>query len=299
MNQLIQGSKEWKEWRRSKAGSSDAPIVMNESPWMTPTELWMEKCGFKEFDHTNFVTQIGSEAEPFVRQAYEKVTGISFDPLVVESDDYPFMSASLDGFNADHGIILEIKVPGKEVYELALKEEVHTKYVWQLEHQLLVTGAKEVHFVCAKVEKDQVNQTWTVLDMAIVKYKSDPAKRELLLEKEKEFWAFVITKQPPPLTDRDSLERTEKDVMELYEQMKSVLIEEKKLKEQLKLFEEQKDSLKERMILLMKHTKEEACGVRLQKTVSRRLDEKALSEAGISPEPFKKEIVTYRVTLLE
>jgi predicted nuclease with TOPRIM domain len=135
--------------------------------------------------------------------------------------------------------------------------------------------------------------------MAIVKYKSDPAKRELLLEKEKEFWAFVITKQPPPLTDRDSLERTEKDVMELYEQMKSVLIEEKKLKEQLKLFEEQKDSLKERMILLMKHTKEEACGVRLQKNVSRRLDEKALSEAGISPEPFKKEIVTYRVTLLE
>ena len=298
MEELVQGTEKWKAFRKTKIGSSDAPAVMGESEWMTARELWMEKCGYAEFDHSNFATQRGTDAEDNVRTLYEKVMGKTYEPVVIESEDYPFMAASLDGFNPEDGTILEIKCPGKEVYDECKAGRVHKKYVWQLEHQLLVTGAKRVHFVCAQVEKNDKHD-WVVKEWERVVYVSDPEKRALLIDAEKKFWAHVVTKIPPPLTERDTLVRTEPEVRELFKQMKDVLVQKKQLKDKLKLFEDQESSLKERMISGMVHNKEEAHGVRIAKVVSRKFSEKLAQSAGVDTDKFKEESVSYRVSLTD
>ena len=38
-----QGSKEWLALRNNKIGASDAPIIMGESSWTTPFQLWQIK----------------------------------------------------------------------------------------------------------------------------------------------------------------------------------------------------------------------------------------------------------------
>lgn len=296
--EIVQGTKEWKEYRKSKIGSSDAPTIMLASEWMTPRDLWMEKRGYAEFDHSNFATKRGHEAEEIVRDMYEKVMVKSYAPLVVESDEIPFLSASLDGFNADEKTILEIKCPGQEVYQACKEGRVHEKYIWQLEHQLLVTGAMCVHFVCALVEKNDKGG-WYIKEWERVVYHSDEARRERLLAELKKFWAYVVTNTPPPLTERDSLIRTEPEVRELYKQMRDVLLKKKDLKDKLKVFEEQESSLKERMIELMTHNKEEAHGVRIMKVVSQKFSEKKANEAGVDVSAFKEESVSYRVSLLD
>ena len=43
MKELVQQSEEWLEFRRSRIGASDAPIIMGVSPWKTHYKLWVEK----------------------------------------------------------------------------------------------------------------------------------------------------------------------------------------------------------------------------------------------------------------
>ncbi len=44
---MQQNTPEWLEYRKTKIGASDAPILMNCSPWSSPYDLWMEKKGMK------------------------------------------------------------------------------------------------------------------------------------------------------------------------------------------------------------------------------------------------------------
>jgi predicted phage-related endonuclease len=40
---MQQQTPEWLEFRKNKIGASDAPIIMETSPWKTPYQLWLEK----------------------------------------------------------------------------------------------------------------------------------------------------------------------------------------------------------------------------------------------------------------
>src|SRR5690606_5098444 len=97
-------------------------------------------------DQTNWATQRGTDLEPKARALYELEHELDMYATLVEHDTYPFLRASLDGFNEQARTVLEIKCPGKEDHEKAVKGEVPEKYFPQLQHQLLVANAVEAHY---------------------------------------------------------------------------------------------------------------------------------------------------------
>ena len=64
---------------------------------------------------------------------------MKFPPLVIESEEISFMGASLDGYNSENNLLLEIKCPHKLNSHLNLLEDgqqISFVYYSQIQHQL-------------------------------------------------------------------------------------------------------------------------------------------------------------------
>ena len=68
---------EWLRARRQGIGGSDAAIVMEESPWKTKADLYLDKLGLApDMDDENWVQkEIGKLLEPLIARIFEKKTG--------------------------------------------------------------------------------------------------------------------------------------------------------------------------------------------------------------------------------
>lgn len=184
---------EWLAWRRAGIGASDAPIIMGVSPWSTPYKLWCEKTSqTPPVDEYNWATERGNELEPMARADYELMYGLDMPVVLAAHAEYPFLRASLDGYNAEQKIILEIKCPGAADHLSAAEGKVPDKYFPQLQHQLLVTGAAKVHYYSFDGRKAH-----------LVEVLPDHSYIQTLLEKELAFWKFVTDKTPPPFSRDD------------------------------------------------------------------------------------------------
>ena len=195
MNELIQGTSEWLSWRRQGIGGSDAPVVMGTSPFKTPLELWREKVGLESGFEGNWATRRGNELEPVARAHYELITDLEMSPALFVHPGYPFMRASLDGWNAEHRRVLEIKCPGKDDHETAKAGRVPAKYYWQLQHQLFVTGGASADYFSFDGEAG-----------VVVTVDPDQEAQAKLLAECEAFWKCVTEKVAPKLTDRDFLQ---------------------------------------------------------------------------------------------
>lgn len=193
---LVQGSPEWQEYRLTMRNASETAAVLGISPWVTPYQLWMIKTGRS----TQAVTppmQHGTKLEPEARAAYETHTGNLMQPLVLNDGLY---SASLDGINLKGDLIVEIKCPfrGKAspLWKEATEGRVPGHYNAQVQHQLMVAGARQAHFwVYAEGE-----------GMLITLYR-DEELMGLIREAWDQFQTYLDTDTPPPLTDADSAQR--------------------------------------------------------------------------------------------
>ncbi|MBX3018016.1 MAG: YqaJ viral recombinase family protein [Bdellovibrionaceae bacterium] len=291
--ELVQNSEEWKRFRLGKIGGSTAPIIMGVSPYMTPRQLWQCMLGLREWpDFNNPATRRGHEVEPVARARYNIKYERNLQPVVFKSQEYPWAMASLDGFEiAEERIIWECKVVGREVFDLAKTGIVHEQYVPQLEHQLWVAKADVVHFNCVLAEQDEYGK-WAITDEAIVKYRSNKAYLERLIQTETEFMERIQTQTEPPLTDRDTLLRTEADVIEVYREMRGLKEQIDELEAKITKLKGVLDPLKARAIQMMKHSREECQGLTLTKQVSFRVDETKLKDLGVS-EQAKSPVVSY------
>lgn len=123
---------------------------MGCNPWepKTPAALIEHKLGIKNV-FENAAMRRGTHLEPQARLAYEQLTGNIVEPVVGVHDDLPIYSASLDGITFDGDVIAEIKCPFKgedsNAYKKASKGDAG-HYIWQIQHQLFVSGAKLCHF---------------------------------------------------------------------------------------------------------------------------------------------------------
>lgn len=184
----------WHEWRKKGLGSSDAPIVMGVSPWMTPYQLWEQKTNKVKKEFTgNWATERGNKLEPIARAQYEFEQGCESKAILVVNAQYPFIRSSLDGYNTVDDAVLEIKCPGKDDHAKALEGSVPEKYFPQIQHQLLtMSQAKVCHYYSFDGEKG----------VLVVVYR-DEAYQLKLFEALCKFWNCVQTDTPPPLTDKD------------------------------------------------------------------------------------------------
>lgn len=143
---MEQNSSAWMEWRRQGIGASDAPIIMGVSPYTTRYGLWLEKSGLAPArEEPNFIQEKGHEAEKRARAAYEAQHGfVTMAPTLCVLESLPFIRASLDGW--DGKTVLEIKLASKDDHKGILEGRVPDRYWPQVQHQLMVTGAEEVHY---------------------------------------------------------------------------------------------------------------------------------------------------------
>lgn len=142
---LTQNTPEWHEYRRKKIGASDAPIIMEASPWKTPYQLWLDKT-CKMTSPSTLPQKRGLEMEEAARQSFEKMTGMIMFPKVMEHSEIDWMMASLDGIDMEGTAIVEIKCPGQVDHDIAKQGEIPEKYIPQLQHQLAVTGLEMVYY---------------------------------------------------------------------------------------------------------------------------------------------------------
>lgn len=278
---MEQNTTEWLEWRKQGLGASDAPIIMGDSPYQTPRDLWLVKTGQGEGPVFTDAMKRGKDLEPVARAAYEKKVGTPFEPITVVHGEHEWLRASLDGYNANAKIVLEIKCPGEQDHLTALKGRVPEKYKAQLQHQLMVTGANRAHY-----------WSWDGSAGALVEVLPDLEYQEKLFIKLKEFWDMVQNEEMPPLTDRDFLEEDDpafaSDVVEL-----------QKLKRKMDRLKEKFDDLRDGLIAKMKHPKVSCQGVKITRVKSKgQVDYSKIPELKfIDVEQYRKpDVESYRVS---
>lgn len=168
---------------------------MEVSPWKTPYQLWLEKTS-GELPAISAYQKRGMELEELARQTFEKKTGIIMFPKVVLHPTFDWMMASLDGIDIDGQSIVEIKCPGQIDHDTAKAGKIPEKYIPQLQHQLAVTGLKLACYF-----------SFDGTDGVILEMKRDNDYIEPMLCIEKAFWEYIESCTPPPLKDRDFVNR--------------------------------------------------------------------------------------------
>lgn len=107
--ELEQGTQDWLDWRSTVIGSSDAPVIMSESPWKSIEQLLNEKLGVARTFKGNAKTKLGQKLEPQARKVYSDLVGFELEPAVLQSNAYEWQAASLDGFSDLYSHVVEIK----------------------------------------------------------------------------------------------------------------------------------------------------------------------------------------------
>jgi putative phage-type endonuclease len=216
---------------------------MGLNPWQTPYGLWLVRTGRMTVPVTAPM-QHGTQMEPAARAAYEEQTGSVMQPLVLTEGDY---SASLDGITLEGDLIVEIKCPYKgqasALWQAVSVGEVPEHYGIQVQHQMMVSGAAQAHLwvfdgstgLLVEIQRDEVT-------MAAIRAAWDG------------FQTYLDTDTPPPLTDRDTVERSDP----AWTLAAGLYVEAKRKAEEAA---ESLDRARERLVSLASHASESGRGV--------------------------------------
>jgi len=205
MARYKQGSREWKRWRKTGIGSSDAPIVMGVSPYKTPFELWLERTGrVMEPERGGYAAYLGHQAEPFIRSLYEEKTGNVYQPMLIMSDEFPWQQASVDGAEIDLATVIECKLNNEEKHALAMKGKIPEEHWPQVQHQhSCLPKTSQVIYVSAPYREDM--ETLKPEDLVEIPVIRDQTYIDQLIIAEATFLEHVATDTPPQLVDADAI----------------------------------------------------------------------------------------------
>lgn len=203
--ELEQGSKEWLSWRRTVITATDASIILGNNPWDTPYTCWQRKLGIIQEKKSNAAMERGKELEPIARAQFVELYGLKMMPVVVESTEFDFLGASLDGICSNGKFLLEIKCGGAKLHNMASQGIIPQYYIDQMQHQLLVTGAEKAFYY-----------SYNGTEGITIEVFPDPEYKEKFMPKAREFWRCVALNEPPPLQDSDYKDMSTESNWELY-----------------------------------------------------------------------------------
>jgi len=107
-NPIRSNTTEWLLRRRTGIGASEAPAVLNLSPWMTPRDVWREKVATEISDEQTEAMEFGHLMEPIAVELFRRRHGdsenrrhrylgeIKESPGLIRSTRAPHLLASLD-----------------------------------------------------------------------------------------------------------------------------------------------------------------------------------------------------------
>lgn len=138
--ELKQNSEDWHTFRQKHIGASDAPIILGCSPYKTPWGLLQEKLTGKSSTISDYILKKGHEMEEKARHLFELALETTLTPVVIRSEKWPFLTASLDGMTEDK-VVWEHKLVGLEDFQNIKAGKCPEKFWPQLQQQMLVSGA--------------------------------------------------------------------------------------------------------------------------------------------------------------
>lgn len=142
--------------------------------------------------------QRGIDKEAAARNEAEfEIGGDWLGPVNVVHDTLPWLRAQIDDLSADGQTLIEIKVPGRKTHEVALRGEIPEYYKIQMDHEMLVSGARRAAYVSWDEDGGCI----------ILWYERDDVRIAALLAAEIEFWNYIQEDTPPPLTLKDFIVR--------------------------------------------------------------------------------------------
>ncbi|QBX41402.1 Heme peroxidase [Pseudomonas fluorescens] len=150
IHNVAQGSEAWHALRANYFTASEAPAMMGASKQMKRTELLHAKKTGLDRDVSWWVQKNlfdkGHEAEALARPILEGRIGEDLFPVVGTEGD---LLASLDGCTILGDVLFEHKMWNEQLAADVRAGTLDPHYYWQLEQQLLVSGAEKVIFVCS------------------------------------------------------------------------------------------------------------------------------------------------------
>lgn len=172
---VIQGRKEWHELRAKHFTASEAAAMMGVSKYTSRQQLLHEKATGQAPEVTRSQRRIfarGHAAEAGARPIVAKIVGDDLFPVTVTSEEHPHLLASLDGITMLADIVFEHKLWNEALAENVRNDIIEPHHFWQLEQQLLVSGAEKAIFVVS--DGTEANMVW-------MWYEPVPERRQDLL----------------------------------------------------------------------------------------------------------------------
>lgn len=276
MSSVTQNTPEWEELRKDKIGASDAPVIMEVSPWSTPYKLWQEKLSLVTNKKT-FAMVNGSEMEPKALRALENQTSLLFRPVVKIHPDIPWMMASLDAVDIEGKTIVEIKCPGQVDHSQAISGEVPEKYFPQLQHQMEV----------AQVDSSYYFSFDGIEGVLLKVYRDDKYIKNLII-KEREFWECVQNLTAPKLSSRDYFQQSDEHWLQLAAKWRHIT-------QQMEVMDQQEKELRNELISLCNNQSSCGGGIKLSKQVRKGVVEYAKIDAlkNVNLDEYRKAPVEY------
>ncbi|MCF5047709.1 Heme peroxidase [Pseudomonas simiae] len=149
IHNVAQGSAEWLALRAQFRTASEAPAMMGASKYQTRTDLLAAKKTGITPDVTpsqQFIFDKGHATEALARPLAEALIGEELYPIVATEGN---LLASMDGATMLGETLFEHKLWNESVVAQVKAGDLAPHYYWQLEQQLLVSGAERVIFVCS------------------------------------------------------------------------------------------------------------------------------------------------------
>ncbi|MBX3610363.1 MAG: YqaJ viral recombinase family protein [Hydrogenophaga sp.] len=205
LHNVIQGSEQWLALRAGFFTASDAPAMMGVSPYATRADLLRRK-------HTGIVEEVdeatqrrfdaGHQTEAAFRPIAEEILDGEDLAAVTGSIEIDGMQllASFDGLTFDRSTGYEHKLFNASLARtIEADGEPGPAYYWQMEHQLLVSGAQRILFVTSDGSRDC---------MAHCFYESKPERRAKLIAGWKQFAEDLAAYEPEPAPAAQAVGRT-------------------------------------------------------------------------------------------
>lgn len=172
VHNVQQGTPEWLALRASHFTASEAPAMMGASKFQTRNDLLaMKKTGIVPdvTPQQQAAFDRGHATEEMARPLAEEDIGEELYPIVGTSGN---LLASMDGATMLGDVLFEHKLWNEKVATQIRAGELEPHYYWQLEQQLLVSGAERVLFVCSDGTRDKYVSMY---------YSPVPGRREELI----------------------------------------------------------------------------------------------------------------------
>jgi len=195
---------EWLSARQGGIGGSDAPVVLDQSPWKSPLELWGEKTGrLVAPPLESDAVEMGKLLEPVVVQRFRQKSGLEAwgwpGTISVLHADLPWLFATPDAvlFDPARGIGLgQIKTTDRWGFK-HWADGPPVYHQIQLQHELEACGA-EWGMLIVLVDGRQLR--WFVQER-------NPTFIAQMLETEHAFWQSCVNEVPPEIASAGAVDR--------------------------------------------------------------------------------------------